>query len=138
MGRGPRPRRSESSVPLVPPAGSEPHALLLRWSDLARDRVRERLERGEGLVDRLRSGFSASRDWAQLVHCATDGESYGHHKRFGDMALAAVVQQVEAEKFATLTNYGAFLAAHPPRFEAQIRQATSWSCAHGVERWRRD
>ena len=96
------------------------------------------LERGEGLVDRLRSGFSASRDWAQLVHCATDGESYGHHKRFGDMALAAVVQQVEAEKFATLTNYGAFLAAHPPRFEAQIRQATSWSCAHGVERWRRD
>src|SRR2546428_12198479 len=54
------------------------------------------------------------------------------------MALAAAVQQIEAEGTATLTNYGAFLAAHPPTHEVEIRERTSWSCAHGIERWRAD
>jgi alpha-amylase/alpha-mannosidase (GH57 family) len=96
------------------------------------------LERGETLVAKLRGGFSDERTWPQLVHCATDGESYGHHSRFGEMALAAAVQQIEREEFAELTNYGAFLAAHPPTHEVEIRENTSWSCAHGVERWRAD
>jgi alpha-amylase/alpha-mannosidase (GH57 family) len=96
------------------------------------------LARGENLVARLKAGFVADRDGVQLVHCATDGESYGHHKQFGDMALAAAIAQVEAEGFAVLTNYGAFLAKHPPAFEVQIRELTSWSCIHGVERWRSD
>jgi alpha-amylase/alpha-mannosidase (GH57 family) len=96
------------------------------------------LDRGENLVARLKDGFVANRDGAQLVHCATDGESYGHHKQFGDMALAAAIAQVEADGFATLTNYSAFLAEHPPAFEVQIRERTSWSCTHGVERWRSD
>jgi alpha-amylase/alpha-mannosidase (GH57 family) len=96
------------------------------------------LDRGENLVARLKGGFVADRDGAQLIHCATDGESYGHHKPFGDMALAAAIAQIEAEGFAVLTNYGAFLAEQPPAFEVQIRELTSWSCAHGVERWRGD
>jgi hypothetical protein len=96
------------------------------------------LQRGEHLVARLRGGFSDARDWPQLVHAATDGESYGHHSRFGEMALAAAVQQIEREGVAELTNYGAFLAGHPPTHEVEIRELTSWSCAHGVERWRAD
>ena len=96
------------------------------------------LDRAENLVARLKGGFVADRDGAQLVHCATDGESYGHHKQFGDMALAAAIAQIEADGFAVLTNYSAFLAKHPPAFEVQIRELTSWSCAHGVERWRSD
>jgi hypothetical protein len=96
------------------------------------------LDRGENLVARLKAGFVADRDGVQLVHCATDGESYGHHKQFGDMALAAAIAQVEAEGFAVLTNYGAFLAKQPPAFEVQIRELTSWSCATVVERWRSD
>ena len=83
-------------------------------------------------------GFSDARDWPQIVHCATDGESYGHHHKFGEMALAAAVAQIEASGEAELTNYGAFLAAHPPTHEVEIRENTSWSCAHGVERWRAD
>jgi alpha-amylase/alpha-mannosidase (GH57 family) len=96
------------------------------------------LERGERFVAGLVGAFSDKREGAQLVHVATDGESYGHHRRFGEMALAAAVRQLEAEDAATLTNYGAFLAAHPPTQEVQIHEATSWSCAHGVERWRGD
>jgi alpha-amylase/alpha-mannosidase (GH57 family) len=96
------------------------------------------LERAENLVAWLNAAFSDTRTWPQLVHCATDGETYGHHSRFGEMALAAAVQQIEAEGTATLTNYGAFLAANPPTHEVEVREQTSWSCAHGIERWRSD
>jgi alpha-amylase/alpha-mannosidase (GH57 family) len=96
------------------------------------------LERGERLVARLRAGVADDREGPQLVHCATDGESYGHHSRFGEMALAAAVRLLEAEGDVTLTNYGEFLATHPAVDEVEIREATSWSCAHGIERWRGD
>jgi alpha-amylase/alpha-mannosidase (GH57 family) len=96
------------------------------------------LERSENLVAWLRAAFADDRDEPQLVHCATDGESYGHHSRFGEMALAAALQRLEADTPAILTNYGAFLAAHPPTHEVEIHERTSWSCAHGVERWRAD
>jgi alpha-amylase/alpha-mannosidase (GH57 family) len=96
------------------------------------------LERAENLVGWLNAAFSDARTWPQLVHCATDGETYGHHSRFGEMALAAAVQQIEAEGTATLTNYAAFLEANPPTHEVEIREQTSWSCAHGIERWRSD
>ena len=96
------------------------------------------LERAENLVAWLNAAFSDARTWPQLVHCATDGETYGHHSRFGEMALAAAAQQIEAEGTVTLTNYAAFLAANPPTHEVEIREQTSWSCAHGIERWRAD
>ncbi len=96
------------------------------------------LDRGENLVGRLKDGFVPDREGAQLVHCATDGESYGHHKPFGDMALAAAIAQIEANGVAVPTNYGAFLAEQPPTFEVETRELTSWSCVHGVDRWRRD
>ncbi|MBI2544652.1 MAG: DUF3536 domain-containing protein, partial [Candidatus Rokubacteria bacterium] len=62
----------------------------------------------------------------------------GHHHRGGAEALAAALQEIERAGEATLTNYGAFLAAHPPTHEAEIIERTSWSCDHGVERWRSD
>jgi len=96
------------------------------------------LESSERMVARFRAAFTETRTWSQLVHCATDGESFGHHSRFGEMALAAALRTLGADPSLEVTNYGAFLAAHPPTHEAQIRQGTSWSCAHGVERWRAD
>ena len=96
------------------------------------------LRNGLDLAARLRAAFSDTREWPQLVHVATDGESYGHHSRFGDMALASALHSLAADPEITLTNYGEYLAMAPPTMEAQIRQTTSWSCAHGVERWRAD
>jgi alpha-amylase/alpha-mannosidase (GH57 family) len=70
-----------------------------------------------------------------LAHAATDGESYGHHFRFGDMALAAALRDLEQNPLVQITNYSAFLAAFPPIAEVQVREHTAWSCAHGVGRW---
>ena len=97
------------------------------------------LEDGRRFAARLRGVFpDPPAEQAQLVHVATDGESYGHHRRFGEMALAAAVRQLESAGDVTLTNYGAFLAAHPPTQEMEIHDRSSWSCPHGVERWRSD
>lgn len=75
---------------------------------------------------------------ARLVHVATDGETYGHHHRYGEMALAYAVDRLENDPTVRLTIYGEMLADHPPRYEVEIAEGTSWSCAHGVERWRSD
>ena len=96
------------------------------------------LARGEYFAHRLVSAFSDHRNHPQLVNIATDGETYGHHHRFGEMALAYALHYIDDEQLATITNYAAFLAAHPPDHEVEIAEETSWSCAHGVERWRSD
>jgi alpha-amylase/alpha-mannosidase (GH57 family) len=97
------------------------------------------LDDGRRLAVRLRDAFAdPPTETAQLVHCATDGESYGHHRRFGEMALAAAVRELEEGGDVTLTNYGAFLAMHPPTEEIAVHEESSWSCTHGVERWRSD
>jgi hypothetical protein len=80
--------------------------------------------------------FSDQRDWPQLIHIATDGESYGHHHRHGDMALASALHYIESNQLARLTNYGEYLEKHPPTQEVVIAENTAWSCAHGIERWR--
>ncbi len=95
------------------------------------------LTTGERFAERLAGAFSAD-DRPQLVHVATDGETYGHHHRHGDMALAYALHTLTARNLATLTNYGEFLERHPPTNEARLVERTSWSCAHGVERWRSD
>ncbi|HTV07049.1 MAG TPA: DUF3536 domain-containing protein [Acidobacteriaceae bacterium] len=93
------------------------------------------LNDGNNLVQRLMEGFRDEQR-PQLVHVATDGETYGHHHPLGEMALAWALKRIEGEGQAKLTNYGQFLEMFPPQFEAQIVESTSWSCAHGVERWR--
>jgi alpha-amylase/alpha-mannosidase (GH57 family) len=96
------------------------------------------LARGENLAHRLVGAFSDDREHAQLVDIATDGETYGHHHRFGDMALAYALHYIEQNELAAITNYGQFLELHPPEHEVEIAERTAWSCAHGVERWRSD
>jgi alpha-amylase/alpha-mannosidase (GH57 family) len=79
----------------------------------------------------------------RIVHVATDGESYGHHFRLGELTLAHALMVEGPNKDLSFTNYGAFLAANPPKKEVEIKpgpdgEGTSWSCAHGVQRWYRD
>jgi len=93
------------------------------------------LNSGENFAARLKAGFKDSTQ-PQLVHVATDGESYGHHHKHGEMALAYTLRLLEADKTVNLANYGSFLDEFQPEYECEIVDDTSWSCAHGVERWR--
>jgi alpha-amylase/alpha-mannosidase (GH57 family) len=95
------------------------------------------LNSGESLAGRLKSGFEFNSN-PQLVHVATDGESYGHHHKYGEMALAYALRLLEEDPTVQLTNYGCFLEQFPPEYEAEIVENTSWSCFHGIERWRSD
>ena len=93
------------------------------------------LNSGEAFAARLKTSFN-DRNEPQLVHVATDGESYGHHHKYGDMALAFALNLLGKDKTVRLTNYASFLERFPPENECEIVDNTSWSCAHGVERWR--
>jgi alpha-amylase/alpha-mannosidase (GH57 family) len=96
------------------------------------------LSNGDQFATRLLSAFAVDREHPQLVHIATDGETYGHHHEFGDMALAYALRAVEKHSGVRLTNYPEFLHLHPPVHEARIVENSSWSCVHGIERWRSD
>ena len=74
----------------------------------------------------------------RLVAVATDGETYGHHHRFGEVALAWLLRELERRRDVRVENVAAFLARHPPQHEVTLVAPTSWSCQHGVERWRAD
>jgi alpha-amylase/alpha-mannosidase (GH57 family) len=91
---------------------------------------------GKNFAERLQSSFDVNDEGAQLVNVATDGETYGHHHKHGDMALAYCFDYIRKGDQAEMTNYAQFLALFPPTEETQIHENTSWSCYHGIERWR--
>jgi len=96
------------------------------------------LHNGEAFANRLLSAFNEKRTWPQIIHIATDGETFGHHHRGGDMALAYCLYLIENHAEVELINYAAYLERHHPQYEVQIIENTSWSCAHGVKRWQED
>ena len=101
------------------------------------------LQDGNAFCDRFLQVSQPSRRRPQLIHIATDGETYGHHKKFGERALAYAVHQGFASRGMEITNYGAFLDRFPPVHEVEIDEGpkgegTSWSCCHGVGRWKED
>jgi alpha-amylase/alpha-mannosidase (GH57 family) len=93
------------------------------------------LNNGERFASRLLDALSDEREGPQLAHIATDGETYGHHHPFGDMALAYALEHIESSGLAKVTNYGEFLERHPSEQAVEILENTAWSCVHGVGRW---
>jgi alpha-amylase/alpha-mannosidase (GH57 family) len=91
----------------------------------------------EELLRRLEGGYHTGREHEELLNVAVDGETFGHHKKGGDEVLAAALAQAESRGMV-LTNYGQYLEHHPAEWEAQLVEPSSWSCAHGVERWTSD
>jgi alpha-amylase/alpha-mannosidase (GH57 family) len=98
------------------------------------------LEHSSRLIARVEAAYQrrGAHVGAWLAHAATDGESYGHHFKFGDMALAAAFRDLEDNPLVQITNYGAFLAAFSPVAEVEIVENTAWSCSHGLGRWHAD
>lgn len=98
----------------------------------------EILKDGNKFIRRLKEGVSENRNYSQLINIATDGESYGHHTKFGDMALSYVLRVRAKEEGFKIVNYAQYLEKHPSYVEVDIKQASSWSCFHGVGRWVED
>ena len=96
------------------------------------------LNNGDQLASRLLNAFGNRGDREQLVSAATDGETFGHHHRFGEMAVAYSVKKIEEQRLANMTNYAEFLGRIGSFWEVDVVENSSWSCAHGVERWRSD
>lgn len=100
--------------------------------------------RAESLLDAVRASADRSKvDGARLVLCASDGELWGHHKKFADLTLAFSTHVEAARRGIEMTNLAAHLARHPPAWEARLAEGpegegTAWSCAHGLGRWQRD
>ena len=96
------------------------------------------LENGEAFAKRLIESLNGEKDEVFIESVASDGELYGHHHPHGDMTLAYCIYYIVANDTAKLTNYAEYLEKHPPLHEVQIAENTSWSCIHGIERWRSD
>lgn len=94
------------------------------------------LNDGKRFAERLLDTLDFNDNESQVVHVATDGETYGHHHKHGEMALAFCLDYIDKDDRVTLTNYAHFLRLNPPVDEAVIIENSSWSCVHGVERWR--
>ncbi len=94
------------------------------------------LQNGELLAEKLLWVLQDHGQSAGLAHIATDGETFGHHHRYTDMALAYCLHHIESNNLARPTVYGQYLELFPPTHEVQIYENSSWSCDHGVERWR--
>jgi len=101
------------------------------------------LNDSKNLVSRLVAGFRADVPRPQLLNVATDGENYGHHHMFGELGLAYAMEKVIPQRGFTLTNYATFLEMARPQLQVELevgpkKEGSSWSCAHGVGRWRED
>ncbi|MBF0531850.1 MAG: DUF3536 domain-containing protein [Candidatus Omnitrophica bacterium] len=91
------------------------------------------LKDGNRFTHKILSAFSPEHS-PQLVHIATDGETYGHHHKFGNMALSFLLQNHQIKP----TVYAELLERFPPQAQVEIHENSSWSCGHGIERWRSD
>ena len=92
--------------------------------------------RGSGATTGAGKRDDPGRVPAHLVAMATDGETYGHHHPFGEMALAAVIRLLRTRPDVRVENFASYLARNPPTVEVELAEPSSWSCSHGVERWR--
>ena len=99
------------------------------------------LRNGDSFAEAIDLAYTRAGD--DLVVVATDGEVYGHHEPFADMALSYLIEMAGPRRGLAMTNFGAHLAAHEPRYEVELKsgpngEGTSWSCFHGVGRWKED
>ena len=99
------------------------------------------LRDGDELARRLAPPGTAAALYRQplrVTSVALDGETFGHHRKFGEMALARAVSVLGAQRRVVVDNFASVLARAPQGAPIRLVEPSSWSCIHGVERWRSD
>jgi alpha-amylase/alpha-mannosidase (GH57 family) len=101
------------------------------------------LASSEELLDKILQAVPQDENGDILISAAADGETFGHHKKFAERTLAYFMTHLAPENELKIVNFSEYLAGHPPEFEVKIKQGkngegTSWSCPHGVDRWKDD
>jgi alpha-amylase/alpha-mannosidase (GH57 family) len=131
--------RFDPTRPYLVRAGSRRIAVFFYDGHIARD-----LAFGDGLASpdrllrRLEGGFDPGRGHPEILTVAFDGETLGHHRKGADEVLAAALRRLATGGDVEVVNLGQALERIPAEWEAEIVEGSSWSCAHGVERWRSD
>ena len=97
----------------------------------------------KSFADRIESHFDPNDPAPQLMSIVTDGESFGHHRSFADMGLAYLLKYELPKRNIRVVNYASYLELNPPDWTVEIKtgkngEGTSWSCSHGVDRWKDD
>ncbi|MGF1477868.1 MAG: DUF3536 domain-containing protein [Cyanophyceae cyanobacterium] len=93
------------------------------------------LNSSDNFTGRIGQAVRGDRLNAQLINVATDGETFGHHKKGTEKCLAYAFTQTFPESGWTITNFAHYLSLHPPQWEVRLKPVTAWSCSHGVDRW---
>lgn len=97
----------------------------------------------ERLMENINSLIIPDYKKPQLIHIAVDGETFGHHKHFTDRTIAYLVTRLAKTFDFNVVNYSEYLTIANAEYEVQLKpgyknEGTSWSCIHGVSRWKRD
>jgi alpha-amylase/alpha-mannosidase (GH57 family) len=71
------------------------------------------------------------------VCVATDGETFGHHHKFADRALAYAFSHEAAAAGVRVLNTAQLVDEVPAASGVRVHES-AWSCAHGVRRWKDD
>jgi alpha-amylase/alpha-mannosidase (GH57 family) len=120
-------------------AGGGEIAVFFYDGHIARDLAfGDALSSADALVRRLQGGYDPGRGHDEVLTVALDGETLGHHKKGGDEVLAAALRRMSRTGEPRLVNLGQALELAPAEWEAEVAEGSSWSCAHGIERWRSD
>jgi Domain of unknown function (DUF3536)/Glycosyl hydrolase family 57 len=127
---------SRAAGPFVWRGGERTLAVFRSDGPLARE-----ISFGDGLRDGVRLAEQIAQAALELeagsaLLIAADGEIFGHHKRAGAAELARAIMCLERRDDVQMTNCAAYLAAHPASGAFEMTGPSSWSCLHGIERWR--
>ena len=98
---------------------------------------------GDALTDGARLAESIvqralSQPPGSVLLVATDGETFGHHKKAGAAELARAFAMLAEHEELEITNCARVMSLGQEAGTFEIDAPTSWSCSHGVERWRSD
>lgn len=98
----------------------------------------EVLSSADHFAGRLGQAIHGDHRPSQIISVATDGETFGHHKKYTEKCIAYSLTQGFPARGWQVTNYGHYLSLFPPTWEVELKPVTAWSCSHGVERWQSD